>query len=117
MILLIGEVEEEVVQRLGQCRMSKNSITESRVLELAHHRDLDDRHDFASLEAQDGRTHDLFAPGIHVHRQRNPFRDWLSPPPIVQPVEAKKMVLRVQPSQMPRNHAQNLSRMPEVYVC
>jgi hypothetical protein len=47
----IVEVEEEVVERLGQCGVSKNTVTEHTVFQMAHHRQLEDGHHLATLDA------------------------------------------------------------------
>ncbi len=48
----VVEVEEEVVERLGQGGVSKYSVAEHAVFQMAHHRHLQDRHHLAALDAQ-----------------------------------------------------------------
>src|SRR5689334_5993829 len=49
---------EKVVQRLGQSGMGEDAIAQCRVGKLAHHGDLEGRHDLTAFESEDGRSQD-----------------------------------------------------------
>src|SRR6266702_4880784 len=56
---------EQIIQRLGQRRMSKDGIAQDGIRDLAYHRHFQDGHDLTAFDAQDSSTENLFRIGIH----------------------------------------------------
>src|SRR5262245_25446290 len=56
---------QQVVERFGQRRVREDSVFQNGVRQLAHHRDLDHRHNLTALYAQNGAPQNLLRVGVY----------------------------------------------------
>jgi hypothetical protein len=57
--ILVDEVIEEIIQRLGERGVGENGVFQEGVGQISHHRELNLRHDLAAFDAEDSGTQNL----------------------------------------------------------
>ena len=74
------QLPKNIVERLGQCRVSENGVTQRGVRQLAEHRQLNHAHHFAAFNPQNRAAENVFGCGVNQNLHHAPrFRHFQRP--------------------------------------